>query len=166
MKQTGKKRLFLGYLSDNSLITATTMLGILLLVLSFIYKPLALFGYLLVFNGFDLFGYRDCAEGIRHNYNYRTVAYRIDQTLFQLFLLAFIWTAYGWQYAVLGEALHWFGWQDILYYLIGNYRLSKTWSWLGWTPLGIIKKKPLTKNEVVLQAIAGLGLVVGILYYF
>jgi len=84
-------------------------------------------------------------------------AYRIIQNMFDWLLFLFIWVTTGIKYAIAGKITKWFAAQDILFYLFLKVKLPEIWTWLEWTPLGLIKKGEGLKNrEVINQAIVGI----------
>ena len=111
-------------------------------------------GFNLLFNFFDLLGYRNVLESENNNHGIELPSYRIMQVLFQVTLLTVIYLLYGWKVAASAELLHWCGLQDLLYYLVGNYKLPGVWTWLSWTPIGFFKDV-VTDNELFLQIILG-----------
>lgn len=156
-----KKEVFISFIKDKKPVLCSILAGVCLFGLSFLWPILSIFSFLILFNAFDLLGYRDCLHGNAHPYNYDTVAYRIMQFMFEVTFLGLIWGLFGIIYALLAKLLHWFGWQDLLYYYVGKYKLPHRWSWMGWTPLGLVsKKKYLSTKEIKLQAIIGLILVI------
>jgi hypothetical protein len=97
----------------------------------------------------------------RKFYKATILNYRVIQTAFQLFLIATLVLSAGWLSAIGFIFIHWFGTQDILYYIIGNFDFPKYWTWLNWTPLGIVwkrdvdKKKRISNKYILIQALVG-----------
>ena len=82
--------------------------------------------------------------------------------MYDVLLLILIGIQFDWIAAVAGWIMKEFGVQDILYYLFLKTPLPQKWTWMKWTPLGFLKGD-LTKKEIVLQAIIGIGISVVLL---
>jgi hypothetical protein len=93
------------------------------------------------------------------------VAYRIIQNFFDYTLLVLIWVLFGFKFAFAGWVLKMFGLQDILFYGVLDIEPPKVWTWLKWTPFGLlenlIRGKGLENWLVIVQA--GLGFLIYIL---
>lgn len=90
-------------------------------------------------------------------------SYRITQLMFDLSLLLLISVVLSPVAAFSGAILKVFGVQDVLYYIFLQMELPARWTWLKWTPLGLLSKT-LSKNQVITQAIIGTFLA-GLLFY-
>lgn len=141
---------------QDKLVIGSGILGVLLFIAAPFLNILFLPAFLLVFNAFDLLGYRNVlrAELYEDPTNKCTPSYRIMQTMFEISLLTIIALTSNIYVAAAVKLSHWFGAQDVLYYLIGKYRIEGIFTWLKWTPLGICKGW-LTPKEVELQALTG-----------
>jgi hypothetical protein len=122
--------------------------------------------YLLSINLFDILGYHFILiRRTTHLPDKETVkSYRIIQVMFDCALIVLLGISFGWIPALSGSLLKLFAVQDLLYYLFLMKKLPGTWTWLGFTPLGFLKKK-LTDNEVIIQAAVGIILTTIILTY-
>jgi len=142
-------------------LTLSFLVGFGLLFMGSIYMA---FGFILIFNYFDLLGY----GGIMHKiksvnldlYLNTLQYYRIIQTLFEITLLILI-AQYNLMIMVYAVILHIFGLQDILYYIIGGYKFPTGWTWMYWTPIGWFwnKSKPIPNKIILLQALIGIIIV-------
>lgn len=124
------------------LIFVSYLIGIIL----FLFK-LYPFSFLIIFNAFDILGYyiaMNAEVGLQKNI--QLPAYRIMQTSFQVVCLLLIGIVGGIIPVVLCLILHWFGWQDILFYAILKIPLPNAWNWLGWTPIGLISNVKFINN--------------------
>jgi len=131
-----------------------TLSGLLGIGLMF-YSYTAPIGFILILNTFDLLGYRNVLKAELHNTDIELSSYRVMQAMFHVMILTLIYFVYGGEVALCGGLLHWFGLQDFIYYIIGGYDFPKIWSWLRWTPLGLIKGD-LSNTEMIIQLIIGL----------
>jgi hypothetical protein len=98
-------------------------------------------------------------------------AYRVIQNMFDYLLFAFIWIVWSWKYALVGAVLKWFAWQDLLFYWVVKYPLPSVWTWLSWTPWGLLNlvfknRRELKNSEVLAQAVVGLVIGVVLLFIF
>lgn len=94
------------------------------------------------------------------------VPYRILQAAVQLGLYALAWWTCSWGTAAAAAFLWWAGGCDVMYYVLGGYNLraENTWTWLWWTPVGMIRwtqgwRAPaplMSADEVIRQAVVGL----------
>jgi len=138
-------------------VTITGIIGILLMIFGSAYAP---FGYILLFNSFDILGYSKVLRNEEDIKDVETAAYRIMQFLFQLSLLTILLLCYNYIYVISAVVMHLFGLQDLLYYLvIGEELPEENIHWLRWTPYGAIKhyifKQDLNKIEFIIQAVIG-----------
>lgn len=132
------------------------------LTISFIIGVIFLFfswtvpiGFILIFNFFDVLGFRNVLNGQHRQFDTGVASYRIIQNLFEIVLLLMIYFAYGLEFAIASKILHWFGAQDIVYYIVGKYKFPKIWTWMAWTPLGILKGN-LSNLEIMIQFFVGI----------
>ncbi|AFH49021.1 Hypothetical protein IALB_1311 [Ignavibacterium album JCM 16511] len=136
-------------------------LNIILLIVSsltmFNYKIVSLVTFALIINIYDILGYHFTL--IRRNTQVPEKvivrAYRIHQLLFEILIAVFIGFLFGWQYSISCGVIKWFGLQDLLYYLILRQPIPQKFTWMKWTPFGIIKGD-LSKFEVIFQAVIGI----------
>lgn len=152
-------------------LTITGVLGWLLLISDIFISSgsLSIIGFLLIFNWFDLLGYRNVLHAmklkdsaVKQFTGKELPSYRIMQTMFEICLILFIMSTQGIIIGLLAKLVHWFGVQDIIYYLVGKYKFPKVWTWLYWTPLGLLWKDKtigIPNIYIILQAIIGLILV-------
>jgi hypothetical protein len=92
-------------------------------------------------------------------------SYRINQIMFDFTLLILLAVAFSPVAALAGAVLKLFGVQDVLYYIFLRMELPEKWTWLKWTPLGIINKS-LSLKIVMLQSVAGIIISVFLLLNF
>lgn len=85
--------------------------------------------------------------------------------MFDIVLLILLGLYFNMEAAVGGAILKLFGVQDILYYLFLQKELPNKWTWMKWTPLGVIKGD-LIKIEIVLQGLVGCIICLIILLYY
>ena len=144
-------------------------------IISIQFRLVVPFLFVLVSNLFDMFGYYFVLkrrwtlpqsfyeEEDEEKY---TAAYRIIQNMFDWLLFAFISVVFGLKYAIAGWILKWFALQDVLFYLFLEIPLPYIWTWLEWTPLGMLNpKKYLTKKEVLIQTFLGILICCGIVLF-
>lgn len=142
------------------------LLGIITGVLAYFLNipylyPLA---FILLTNAFDLIGYGNIQQVIS-NYDtniYRATIpyYRIIQKLFNWLLAVTIWSITGnWIIAIACLCANFGGFQDLLYYIFGRYNLNQNYTWLRWTPLGILIGD-LNKTEFIIQGIISFTLII------
>lgn len=143
--------------------------GITLIVLSIFYPFFVPFAFLVSFCFLDVVGFKTFSESADELYYHGYVlnndakilakrmipAYRILQATIQVSLLLVITLHFGLIYAMAAEILHWFAVQDLLYYWTVNVPLPKTWTWLHWTPFGILDGN-LTNGQVITMSVLGL----------
>jgi hypothetical protein len=149
-------------------LTGFNFLFILLLIALSFYTSFAVpVLFLLVSNLFDILGYHFTLIRRTTTMPEREIikAYRINQLMFDVMLFIFLGLLFGWMPALCGVILKLFGMQDITYYIFLQKALPEEWTWLKWTPLGLVKKI-LTKNEVITQAIAGVIISYGLLILY
>lgn len=137
-----KTKNMLDLIKSYPLIFISYLVGIILFSLK-----LYPFSFLIIFNAFDILGYHIAMNSeIGLQNNIQLPAYRIMQTSFQILCLILIGIVGGIIPVIGCVLLHWFGWQDILFYFVLKIPLPKAWNWLGWTPIGLIAKvKPINK---------------------
>jgi hypothetical protein len=96
------------------------------------------------------------------------VAYRIIQNFFDYTLLVLIWVLFGFKFAFAGWVLKMFAVQDILFYKVLGIKLPKVWTWLKWTPFGLLENlvrgKGLENWLVLVQASLGFLIYILICY--
>src|ERR1035437_5653463 len=112
-------------------------------------------GFILLFNAFDLLGYRNMLGSEDTTNKFQVASYRIMQIMFQVLLMVLLWKFYALKFAVAAVVMHMFGCSDLLYYIVGEYDIDQEWTWLKWTPIGAIAnlwKRGLSGFEVVWQA--------------
>lgn len=90
-------------------------------------------------------------------------AYRIHQLLFESLLVVLLGVLFGWQHSLGCVIIKWFGIQDILYYLFLQRKIPEKFTWMKWTPLGILKGD-LSNIEVIFQGT--IGFIIAILIIF
>jgi hypothetical protein len=144
----------------------------LTLVAQFFVPTIAPAFFIFITNLFDVYGYYFVLRRLWTNgmsdyaLGYSVlVAYRIIQNFFDYTLLALIWVLFGFKFAFAGWVLKMFGLQDILFYGVLDIEPPKVWTWLKWTPFGLlenlIRGKGLENWLVIVQA--GLGFLIYIL---
>jgi hypothetical protein len=82
-------------------------------------------------------------------------SYRINQIMFDVTLLILLAVVFSPAAAFAGAVLKLFGVQDVLYYIFLRMEFPEKWTWLKWTPLGIINKS-LSLKIVILQSVVGI----------
>jgi hypothetical protein len=92
-------------------------------------------------------------------------SYRIIQLMFDITLMLLLGVSFGWIPTLSGGLLKIFGVQDLLYYIFLKKPFPRIWTWLKWTPLGLVKRK-LSLSEVIIQAFVGIVLSVLYLLYY
>lgn len=134
-------------------------------------------GFVLMTNAFDLIGYGQIMQPI-YDYNksipmgktvlqYEAVLYyfvipyyRIIQKLYNWVLVVTIWSITGnWIIALGCLCSNFGGFQDLLYYIFGRYNLNQNYTWLRWTPLGMLIGD-LNKWEFIGQGIISFTLII------
>lgn len=92
-------------------------------------------------------------------------AYRVIQNMFDYLLLFVVFWFGGWKVALAGAILKWFGLQDVLFYLFLKVKFPTVWTWLEWTPFGLlIKGEKIHNILVIIQAILGLAISIILLF--
>lgn len=121
------------------------------------------FLFVLLSNFYDMIGYyivlkrqwsmpSDVYTALKEDFY--VAGYRIIQNLFDYLLLFVIYQNFGFKYALSSFVLKLFGLQDVLFYLFLKIRFPRVWTWLKWTPLGVLKGN-LKNSEVLIQSLAG-----------
>jgi len=135
--------------------------NILLVILSsalmFEYKVFSLMTFVLVINLYDILGYHFTLIRRSTQLPEKVIikAYRIHQLIFEVLVAVLLGLLIGWTYSISCGILKWFGTQDILYYLFLKKELPKKFTWMKWTPFGMIKGD-LSKFEVIFQVVIGI----------
>ena len=147
------------YILKNWRLSVSLLVGVVLL---FNGSVLAAFGFILIFNYFDLIGYGGIMSRIKTKdldlYFDLLQYYRIMQFIFEVTLLILIAYFYG-IVVIYAIILHLFGVQDVFYYIIGGYKFPKKWTWMSWTPVGWFYKE--VNNVIILiQALIGILIVI------
>lgn len=123
--------------------------------------PLA---FVLLTNAFDLIGYGNIQQIVSEYdpllYGTTVPYYRIIQKLYNFTLAGLIWSITGnWIIALGCLCANFGGFQDLLYYIFGRYNLNQNYTWLKWTPLGMLIGD-LNKWEFITQGIVSFGMVI------
>lgn len=123
--------------------------------------PLA---FVLLTNAFDLIGYGNIQQIVSEYdpllYGTTVPYYRIIQKLYNFTLAGLIWSITGnWIIALGCLCANFGGFQDLLYYIFGRYNLNQNYTWLKWTPLGMLIGD-LNKWEFVIQGLVSFGMVI------
>lgn len=141
------------------------LLILIAIALSFYILPIVPILFILTSNLFDILGYHFTLVRREKQLPDKEIvkAYRIIQLMFDLVLLILLGVIFDWVISVTGAVLKLFAIQDLLYYYFLNEKLPIKWNWLGFTPLGMIKKN-LTYDEVIIQA--AFGAILGYLFFF
>jgi hypothetical protein len=123
----------------------------------FHYKIILLLAFVLLINLYDILGYHFTLIRRSTNVPDKVIvkAYRVHQLLFEILIAVLIGLLFGWQYSITCGILKWFGLQDLLYYLFLQKKIPDKFTWMKWTPFGIIKGD-LSKFEVIFQATIGI----------
>lgn len=127
------------------------------IVLMFHYKIISLLAFVLLINLYDILGYHFTLIRRSSQVPEKIIvkAYRVHQLLFEILIAVLIGLLLGWQYSITCAILKWFGLQDLLYYLFLQKQIPGKFTWMKWTPFGIIKGD-LSKFEVIFQATIGI----------
>jgi hypothetical protein len=143
------------------------LIVILLIASSFCFLFVVPLLFLLTSNLFDILGYHFTLIRRTTKMPEKEIikAYRINQLMFDALLFVILGLLFGWIPALCGVLLKIFGVQDVAYYLFLQKELPGKWHWLGFTPLGAMKKN-LTKKEVLAQAITGVVICAVILFFY
>lgn len=141
------------------LVWLNLLLCILFGLLSFYYFEAAAFLFVLLSNLYDILGYHFSLIRRTNQLPEKIIihSYRINQFMYDALLLIVIGIQFDWMVALAGWIMKEFGLQDIFYYLFLKTPLPLKWTWMQWTPLGFFKGD-LTKNEIVIQAVIGIGI--------
>ena len=141
------------------------LLGVLALIGACTIRLLWLYplSFLLITNFFDMLGYgKRCDVIAKYSLElYQTILpyYRIAQKLTNALILLVIWfITENWLVALACFASNFGGMQDVLYYFFGRYNFNQSYTWLRWTPLGILIGD-LNKWEFVVQGIVWILLI-------
>lgn len=138
---------------------------VFLLFLSFRTDVFIPFLFLFISNFYDVIGFyivlkrewtlpRDIYEVKKEDFY--VAGYRIIQNMFDYLLLFVIFKLFGLKFVLSSFVLKLFGVQDVLFYVVLRINFPRYWTWLEWTPLGILKKSRTLKNsDVLLQALCG-----------
>lgn len=139
------------------LVWLNVLLCLLFGVLSFFYIEVAALLFVLLSNLFDILGYHFSLIRRTNQLPEKIIihSYRINQFMYDLLLLIIIGVQFDWIAALAGWIMKEFGLQDVFYYLFLKERLPLRWTWMKWTPLGLIKGD-LNKNEIIIQAAIGI----------
>ena len=123
--------------------------------------PLA---FVLITNTYDLLGYgniMDVVNAYDHTVYHAVLPYyRIMQKIFNYVLMTgIVWQVTGSWLITLGCGLaNIGGFQDVLYYAFGRYNFNQNYTWLKWTPLGMLIGD-LNKWEFVIQGLVSFTLI-------
>lgn len=90
-------------------------------------------------------------------------SYRITQLMFDLTLLILLAVLFNPVISLSAAVLKLFGMQDVLYYIFLQMNLPEKWTWLRWTPFGLLFGK-LSKRIVFTQVF--LGILIAVLMLF
>ena len=135
--------------------------NILLLIVStalmFEYKIFSILTYALIINLYDILGYHFTLirRGTQLPDKVIISAYRIHQMMFEILAAVLIGLIIGWEYSIACLIIKFFGVQDAFYYLFLQKKFPGKFTWLKWTPFGIIKGD-LSKFEVIFQTTIGI----------
>lgn len=136
-------------------------LNIILLIFSsalmFSYNFFSLVTFALAINLYDILGYHFTLIRRSTQLPDKIIirAYRIHQLLFEILITLLIGLIAGWKYSIASLIIKWFGLQDILYYLFLQKKIPDKFTWMKWTPFGILKGD-LSKFEVIFQSVIGI----------
>lgn len=132
-------------------------LAIISAVLMFEYRLFSLLTFTLVINLYDILGYHFTLIRRSTQLPDKVIirAYRIHQLVFEILVAVLIGLLVGWIYSISCVIIKWFGVQDIFYYLFLNKNIPNKFTWMKWTPFGIIKGE-LSKFEVIFQSVIGI----------
>lgn len=138
------------------LIWLNFLLVILFSLLMVWFNFISLFSFALMINLYDILGYHFALIRRTTQLPEKVIikAYRIHQLLFESLLVVLLGVLFGWQYSLGCVIIKWFGIQDILYYLFLQRKIPEKFTWMKWTPFGIVKGD-LSKNEVIFQSTIG-----------
>jgi hypothetical protein len=133
-------------------------------IISFYFFEAAALLFVLLSNLFDILGYHFSLIRRTNQLPEKIIihSYRINQFMYDVLLLIIIGIQFDWIASLAGWIMKLFGLQDVFYYLFLKEKLPLKWNWMKWTPLGWFKGD-LTKNEIVIQSIFGIGIALVIL---
>ncbi len=133
-------------------------------VLMFEYKILSLLTYTLIINLYDILGYHFTLIRRSTRLPDKVIirAYRIQQLIFEILVALFIALIFGLKYFISSLILKWFGIQDAMYYIFLQKQFPGKFTWMQWTPFGLIKGD-LSDFEVIFQIVIGIIIAVLIL---
>lgn len=131
-------------------------------VLMFNYNIISLVTFALMINMYDILGYHFTLIRRTTKLPDKVIikAYRIHQMMFEFLAAILIGLMVGWEYSIGCVIIKFFGVQDALYYLFLQKKFPDKFTWMKWTPLGIIKGD-LSKFEVIFQT--AIGIIISIL---
>lgn len=140
------------------------------------FAPL-LISAIFLFSSMDAIGYFHLVwggdQGIpANNQEERLVSYRFIQTVFQIMLSLILYMHSGITYALAFNIIWWFGFCDMLYYIMLKQRFIdyEDMFWLWWTPAGILKKagliKTITGRTMLIQSIVGIVVACAFMIFF
>ncbi len=139
------------------LVLLNFLLSIFFGILLFIEPVFSLLTFLLVINIYDILGYHFVLIRRTTQLPPKVIirAYRINQILFEILVIVLIGIGFGVKYSIGCLVMKWLGVQDTLYYLFLQKPLPDKFTWMKWTPLGIIKSN-LSRFEVIFQSAIGI----------
>ncbi|MFN3873879.1 MAG: hypothetical protein ACK4R9_12845 [Ignavibacterium sp.] len=126
-------------------------------VLMFEFKVFSLLTFVLAINLYDILGYHFTLIRRSTQLPDKVIikAYRVHQLIFEILVIVLLGLLIGWTYSINCGIMKWFGTQDILYYIFLKKELPNKFTWMKWTPLGMIKGD-LSKFDVIFQVIIGI----------
>lgn len=132
----------------------------------FQHKIISLLTFALIINLYDILGYHFTLIRRSTQVPEKIIvrAYRFHQLLFEMLIVVLIGFFFGWNYSVGCGILKWFGFQDLLYYLFLQKRIPDKFTWMRWTPFGLIKGD-LSKFEVIFQSVIGIIIALSIIIF-
>lgn len=141
------------------LVWLNLLLCIFFTIISFYFFEAAALLFVLLSNLFDILGYHFSLIRRTNQLPEKIIihSYRINQFMYDVLLLIIIGIQFDWIASLAGWIMKLFGLQDVFYYLFLKEKLPLKWNWMKWTPLGWVKGD-LTKNEIVIQSIIGIGI--------
>lgn len=115
--------------------------------------PYAMFvGFFTLLNVADYIGYEYNLRAEVDIKEYQTQAYRVLMHIFKLVLFALIYmTTHRYDIIVLTIFVHLSGLQDLLYYLMGKFKMPGVWSWMQWSYIGWFKGNNVTDRDMYIQ---------------
>lgn len=126
-------------------------------VMMFYYNIISLLTFAFMINIYDILGYHFTLIRRTTQLPDKVIirAYRIHQMMFEILTAVLIGLMVGWEFSIGCVIIKFFGVQDALYYLFLQKKFPDKFTWMKWTPLGIIKGD-LSKIEVIFQAVIGI----------